>query len=259
MGERGHRSTLASLLAEALYLQGRLDEAQQMTEEAETLSPSDDIDAQARWRAARAKLLARHRQFPAARQLIAEAQALISPTSWMSLKAYLLMAEAEVNQLAGDPDRAAASLHAALRIMGTTTDAFRRARQSRPRQPYRHQLTPPAAAHRPGKCEGLFPRSREPINRLGRATEDHADSQVVDHIGGSARVLADLPVTQHFPARRGRCYVTGLTVRQLPSGPRTIGRRSRNKRTRSSTAATDGVPAHERTGRQPGPGGARDR
>ena len=36
----------------------------------------------------------------------------------MSLKAYLLMAEAEVHQLAGDSDRAAASLHAALRIYG---------------------------------------------------------------------------------------------------------------------------------------------
>jgi predicted ATPase/DNA-binding XRE family transcriptional regulator len=116
MGERGHRSTLASLLAEALYLQGRLDEAQQMTEEAEAISHPDDIDAQRRWRAARAKLLARHRQFPAARQLLTEAEALISPTFWTTHKADLLVAEAEVHRLAGDPDRAAASLHAALRI-----------------------------------------------------------------------------------------------------------------------------------------------
>jgi tetratricopeptide (TPR) repeat protein len=116
MGEVSHRSTLASSIAEALYRQGRLDEAQQMTEEAETLSPPDDIDAQAGWRASRAKLLAQHRQFPAARQLITEAQALISPTCYTRSKAHLLVAKAEVNQLAGDRDQAQASLHAALRI-----------------------------------------------------------------------------------------------------------------------------------------------
>jgi tetratricopeptide (TPR) repeat protein len=116
MCERGHRTGLASRLAEALYQQGRLEEAQQMTEEAEAIGPPDDADTQALWRATRAKLLARHRQFPAARQLIAEAQALISPTVWMRLKAHLLVAEAEVNQLAGDRDYAQACLHAALRI-----------------------------------------------------------------------------------------------------------------------------------------------
>ena len=116
MGERGLRSTLASLLAEALYRQGRLGEAQQMTENAETLSPPDDIETQARWRATRAKLLARHRRFPAARQLITQAEALISPTCYTELKAHLLVAKAEVNQLAGDRDQAQASLHAALRI-----------------------------------------------------------------------------------------------------------------------------------------------
>ena len=58
----------------------------------------------------------RRREFPAARQLITEAQALISPTCWMGLKAHLLVAEAEVHQLAGDRDQGTDSLHAALRI-----------------------------------------------------------------------------------------------------------------------------------------------
>jgi predicted ATPase/DNA-binding SARP family transcriptional activator len=116
MGERGTRSTLASYLAEALYLQGRLDEAQRMTETAETLTQPDDIETQAQWRATQAKLLARHRQFPAARQLITEAEALILPTCHARLKAHLLVAKAEVNQLAGDRDQAQASLHTALRI-----------------------------------------------------------------------------------------------------------------------------------------------
>jgi hypothetical protein len=63
-----------------LYAQGRLDEAQQMTEEAQAAAGPADIDAQARWRAARAKVLARGGQFPAARTLLDEAEALASPT-----------------------------------------------------------------------------------------------------------------------------------------------------------------------------------
>jgi predicted ATPase len=116
MGERGYLSTIAGVLAEAVYLQGRLDEAQQLTEEAQALAAADDIDAQARWRATRAKLLARRGQFPAARRLAAEAVALVAPTPWAVLHAEALKAQAEVNRLAGARDQAEASLRAALRI-----------------------------------------------------------------------------------------------------------------------------------------------
>jgi class 3 adenylate cyclase/tetratricopeptide (TPR) repeat protein len=116
MGERAYLSTVAGLLAEALYVQGRLDEAQQMTEEAQAAAATADIDAQARWRAARAKVLARRGQFPAARTLLDEAAALVSPTSWATLQAEILMARAEVDRLAGAPGQAEASLRAALRI-----------------------------------------------------------------------------------------------------------------------------------------------
>jgi len=116
MGERGYLSSVAGSLAEALYAQGRLDEARQLTEEAQAATVPGDIDAQVRWRAAMAKLLARRGQFPAARRLADEAEALVSPTSWAALKAQVLMTKAEVNQLAGARDRAAASLRAALRI-----------------------------------------------------------------------------------------------------------------------------------------------
>jgi tetratricopeptide (TPR) repeat protein len=115
-GERRYLLSAASPLAEALYAQGRLEEAQRMTEEAEALAGAGDVDAQARWRATRAKLLARHGQFPAARRLADEAVALVSPTSWAALKAQLLMGKAEVNRLAGANDRAVSSLRAALRI-----------------------------------------------------------------------------------------------------------------------------------------------
>jgi tetratricopeptide (TPR) repeat protein len=116
MGERGYLSSVAGWLAEALYAQGRLGEARQMTEEGQAAAAADDIDAQARWRAARAKVLAQTGQFPAAQTLLDEAAALVSPTSWAALQAEILMARAEVDQMVGAPERAEASLRAALRI-----------------------------------------------------------------------------------------------------------------------------------------------
>jgi predicted ATPase/DNA-binding SARP family transcriptional activator len=116
MGERGYLCTVAGMLAGALYAQGRLVEAQRMTEEAEAAAAPGDLDAQARWLATRVKLLARRGEFSAARQLADQAQALISQTSWAALQAELLVAQAEVSRLAGALDEAAGSLRAALWI-----------------------------------------------------------------------------------------------------------------------------------------------
>jgi ATP/maltotriose-dependent transcriptional regulator MalT len=102
--------------AEALYAQGRLDEAQQLTAEAEAATTPGDVDAQARWRAAQAKLLARRGEFAAAWQLAAEAVALISATSYAVRLAQTLEASAEVSRLAGAPGQAEASLRQALQI-----------------------------------------------------------------------------------------------------------------------------------------------
>jgi ATP/maltotriose-dependent transcriptional regulator MalT len=81
MGERGYLSTRLAYLAEAAYALGRLGEAHQLTEEAEALATADDHDAQARWRATRAKVLAQRGQFTAARQLTGQAETL-APASW---------------------------------------------------------------------------------------------------------------------------------------------------------------------------------
>jgi predicted ATPase/DNA-binding SARP family transcriptional activator len=115
-GERGAFGYLAALLAEALCELGRLNEAQEMTEEAESAAAPDDIDPHTQWRATRAKLLARRGEFSAARRLVGEAQALLPPASRPLPKAQTLVAEAEVNRLSGAPDQAAACLRAALRI-----------------------------------------------------------------------------------------------------------------------------------------------
>ena len=116
IGERGYLASGLPMLAEAVYAQGRLAEADQLTREAEALAEADDLDAQTRWRATQAKVLARRGQFTAARQLAREAEALIALTSFTILQAGVLEAKAEVAKLAGEPDEAVGYLRAALHI-----------------------------------------------------------------------------------------------------------------------------------------------
>jgi predicted ATPase/DNA-binding SARP family transcriptional activator len=114
---REHAWSLANVLpdlAEAVYAQGRLDEAEQATEEAQALAGAGDFDTQARWRATRAKILARRGQHAAATQLADEAEALAAPTSWTALQAQVLEAKAEVLRLAGATAEAETCLRTAL-------------------------------------------------------------------------------------------------------------------------------------------------
>jgi tetratricopeptide (TPR) repeat protein len=116
LGEHGDRANIVTLLAEAAYAQGRFDEALRLTEEGEALAGADDFDAQGRWRATRAKLLARRGQFGAAARLAEEAVALVPATSEAPERAEFLVAQAEVARFAGALDQAEASLKRALQF-----------------------------------------------------------------------------------------------------------------------------------------------
>jgi tetratricopeptide (TPR) repeat protein len=116
MSEQGYLASAAGMLAEALYAQGRFEEAQRLTEEAEARAADADIDAQIRWRSTRAKLLAHHGLFSAAGRLAYEAEALVRRTPWAALLGEVLVAKAEVSRLAGAPEQATRSLRTALRL-----------------------------------------------------------------------------------------------------------------------------------------------
>jgi len=116
MGERAYRASIAAMLADAVYAQGRLAEAQDLADEAREIAASGDIDAHVRWRAITAKLLACRGQFPAARKLADEALALIPGRTTGPLRAEMLVANAEVLQLAGAPREAGDCLRQALAI-----------------------------------------------------------------------------------------------------------------------------------------------
>src|SRR5262249_61952985 len=79
MADAGASAYPAALLAQALYAQGRLDEAQHMTQEAEKTAAPDDINPHAQWRATRAKRLPPRRQVPAAPAPLGQAPGLILP------------------------------------------------------------------------------------------------------------------------------------------------------------------------------------
>jgi tetratricopeptide (TPR) repeat protein len=116
-GERGwFLPSVLPGLAEAVYAQGRLDEAEQLTEEAQALAGVGDMDAQPRWRATRAKILTRRGQHAAARQLADEAETLAASASATAVQAEVLEAKAEVFRLAGAVREAETCLRTALEL-----------------------------------------------------------------------------------------------------------------------------------------------
>jgi tetratricopeptide (TPR) repeat protein len=58
MGKKGHLCTIAAHLGDAVFRQGRLDEAERLSEVSEELGASDDRYNEAAWRRLRAKVLA---------------------------------------------------------------------------------------------------------------------------------------------------------------------------------------------------------
>jgi predicted ATPase/class 3 adenylate cyclase len=73
MGEKGYLSTLVGYIAEAIYQQGRFDEAEQAAREARELSAPEDVESQRLWRCVTAKVLARRGEFEEAERLAREA------------------------------------------------------------------------------------------------------------------------------------------------------------------------------------------
>ena len=92
---------MATLLAESLTAQGRLDEAEDAVRRSREAATSDDFNAQAAWRAAQARILARRGQFEDAERLAREAIDLIDQSDELCHQADLRAGLAEVLRLAG--------------------------------------------------------------------------------------------------------------------------------------------------------------
>jgi class 3 adenylate cyclase/tetratricopeptide (TPR) repeat protein len=113
MGERDYMPTTAALLAEALYEQGRFDDAESFARISETFAASEDVTSQFLWRCVRAKVAAQRGE-PAAETLALEALELTEKTEELESQAQVFMDLAEVLELSGRGDAAVPHLREAL-------------------------------------------------------------------------------------------------------------------------------------------------
>ncbi len=114
IGERGYSSSVAAYLAQALYGQGRLDEAEGFARRAQESTAPDDVWSQALSRGTLAKVLARRGSFGEADLLARDAVARLEVTDAIDLHGTVLLDRAEVLQLAGRDEDAASCLAGAL-------------------------------------------------------------------------------------------------------------------------------------------------
>jgi tetratricopeptide (TPR) repeat protein len=107
-------STVAAELGDALYAQGRYDEAESWLDVAERRAASDDVSAQWSWRRTRSKLLARAGALREAEALAREAERIAARTDALSDHGAVLLDVAEVLRLADRPTDAAQRIDEAL-------------------------------------------------------------------------------------------------------------------------------------------------
>ncbi len=115
-GDKNVLSTVAAELAEVLYAQGRYEEALELSQESERLAAPEDVESQIRWRATRAKLIARESSRDEAERIAREALARTDGIEFPNLEATALLALAEVLRLAGREGEAAEPIAAAVTI-----------------------------------------------------------------------------------------------------------------------------------------------
>ena len=130
LGEKYYLAGVAGLLAHALYLQGNYDEALEYTRVSEEWG-EEDVEDQATWRRARAKVMARKGQLSEAEAIVREAVKLIEQTDSPVLQANTLMDLAEVLRLGGNGAEAIVHVQEALRLYerkGSLVSAARAAR-----------------------------------------------------------------------------------------------------------------------------------
>ena len=96
MSEGSVLATTTALLAQAVYDQGRADEAGELALRAAAGAAAEDTLTQAIWRAVQARALARRGACEEAEALIREALALIEPTDLLSQRGDAMLALAEV-------------------------------------------------------------------------------------------------------------------------------------------------------------------
>jgi class 3 adenylate cyclase/tetratricopeptide (TPR) repeat protein len=119
LGEGGLLATTTAMLAQAVYAQGRTEEAGELCELASAAAATDDILTQVIWRGVRAKVLAREGRCSEAETLARGAVGLIERTDMLSDHGDALLDLAEVLSTCSRPDEARSALQRALALYET--------------------------------------------------------------------------------------------------------------------------------------------
>jgi class 3 adenylate cyclase/tetratricopeptide (TPR) repeat protein len=114
LGEVSYLSTVLTVLAEAVYDQGRYAEVETLAARACELGAEDDVAAQAPARAVMAKALARSGRFEDAKELAREAVSLSASTDILTFRGDMEAALAEVLALCGETEAADAARRTAI-------------------------------------------------------------------------------------------------------------------------------------------------
>jgi tetratricopeptide (TPR) repeat protein len=115
-GDTGFFSTTAGMLAEALYRQGRYEEAEDWAHTVAEVAMENDHEPQVRWRCVRGKVLARHGRFDEAEALAREAVEIAAATDSHMEHGDAVVDLAEVLELAGKTSEVPAVLERAIEL-----------------------------------------------------------------------------------------------------------------------------------------------
>jgi tetratricopeptide (TPR) repeat protein len=113
-GEKGYLSTAAGDLADAIFKQGRVDEAEKYVALAREAAAPDDVASQSVWRQVQAKILARRGNLDEALRLAREAVSWYETSDYIHLHGDALMDLSELLDLSGDDTAALAAAREAL-------------------------------------------------------------------------------------------------------------------------------------------------
>jgi class 3 adenylate cyclase/tetratricopeptide (TPR) repeat protein len=116
MGELAWLPTIAGILAEAVYVQGRYQEAEAFIRLGEESAGSDDAYSQGVLRSVRAKILAHEGHAEEAVRIAREAVAIAEPTDFLFLQSFVLSGLCDVLETAGFTEEADAALADAVRV-----------------------------------------------------------------------------------------------------------------------------------------------
>jgi class 3 adenylate cyclase/tetratricopeptide (TPR) repeat protein len=116
IGEKSHFSSLAALMGQAVYAQGRYDEADELAEQARAAARPIDVQCQVSWRTVKAKILARRGDGDAAEALAREAVTFVEDSDFLPARADALTDLAEVLRLLGRSEGVAHVVEQALRL-----------------------------------------------------------------------------------------------------------------------------------------------